>query len=167
MEILGNFGFKPELFIAQIVNFLILAYVFKRFLYKPILKVLREREEKIKQSLEDAEKATEALARAEEERDEIIKKATKEAEKIINQTREGAEKIKEDILSDAKSESDRIIKETRAQAKLEMEKIEKLARSTSLAMSQKILEEVIQTLLSREEKEKVIKKGFEQIKKIS
>ena len=52
MEILNNFGFQPTLFIAQIVNFLILAYVFKRFLYKPILKTLKDRQKTMKRTVQ-------------------------------------------------------------------------------------------------------------------
>src|SRR5665647_1757282 len=41
--------------IAQIINFLILVWLLKRFLYKPILKAIDEREEKIAAQIKDAE----------------------------------------------------------------------------------------------------------------
>ena len=65
MEILKNFGFEPVFFIAQIVNFLILFFVFKRFLYKPILKLLKERAREITKGLEDADNAKKTLEDAE------------------------------------------------------------------------------------------------------
>jgi len=40
--------------IAQIINFFILVWLLKRFLYKPILKAIDEREKKIASQLEDA-----------------------------------------------------------------------------------------------------------------
>jgi F-type H+-transporting ATPase subunit b len=48
MEILNQFGLDWKLFIAQIVNFLVIAYIFKRFLYKPILDALHKRNDAIK-----------------------------------------------------------------------------------------------------------------------
>jgi F-type H+-transporting ATPase subunit b len=42
--------------VAQIINFLILVYLLKRFLYKPILNAIDEREKRIASQLEDAAK---------------------------------------------------------------------------------------------------------------
>ncbi len=50
--------------IAQIINFLILVFLLRKFLYRPVLKVMQEREEKIKAQLTDAEEKQQA---AEEE----------------------------------------------------------------------------------------------------
>jgi len=108
---------------AQIVNFLILIYLLKRFLYKPILKAMAEREKKISDRLQQAaekrEKAeTEAKALAEERqelenkrvqlqaeakeeirqwRDEAMEKAKHEAEKVRDSWQESIEKEKEDF----------------------------------------------------------------------
>src|SRR5581483_10771761 len=98
MELFRDFGFEPTLFFAQIINFLILAYVFKRFLYKPILKVLKDREHKIKQGLKDADQAAADRQNAEAERERIIKQAGVEAEKILTETKKTAEEMKNQIL---------------------------------------------------------------------
>ena len=55
MDILENFGVEPVLLLAQIVNFAILLFILKRFLYKPILKVLEERKNKIETSMKQSE----------------------------------------------------------------------------------------------------------------
>lgn len=57
--------------IAQVLNFLILVWLLKRFLYKPILKAIDEREEKIASQIRDAE-AKDTLAK--KEHAEFIKK---------------------------------------------------------------------------------------------
>ena len=51
--------------IAQIVNFIVLVWLLKRFLYKPILKAIDEREKKIATQIKDAE-AKDALAKKEQ-----------------------------------------------------------------------------------------------------
>jgi F-type H+-transporting ATPase subunit b len=109
---------------AQIVNFLILIYLLKRFLYKPILRAMEEREKKISDRLQEAaenrEKAeTEAKALAAERqelenkkeqlqveakeeirkwRDEAMEKAKEEAEKVRHSWQESVEKEKEDFV---------------------------------------------------------------------
>lgn len=89
---------------AQIVNFLILVFLLHRFLYRPIVGHMTEREEKIKQRLEDAsDKQTQAQDQIEEYQrkcDEL----DKEAGKKIEQAEKQAEQRKEQILDKAKKD---------------------------------------------------------------
>src|SRR5690606_29631751 len=132
MEILEQFGFDPLLFIGQIINFLILFVVFKKFLYKPILTTLINRENKIKEGLKDAEKAHLAKESAEAERDVIIKNASQEAQTILADTKKAADELKATILEESKTEADKILASAREQAAIEMEKMKKEAAGISL-----------------------------------
>lgn len=165
MEILNEFGFNLGLLIAQIVNFLILAFVFKKFLYKPILKVLEDRRKTISKGLADSEKAAEALAKAEEERSNILREATKESQNIIAETKKNAENLKAEILEEARADADKIIREAKSQSELEMEKMRKEVATMSLALSKSILEKVVTEIFSKTEKEAIVKKGLQQIQK--
>ncbi|MBU2632677.1 F0F1 ATP synthase subunit B, partial [Patescibacteria group bacterium] len=49
MEIVKQFGLDPVLLVAQIVNFLILLFILKKLLYKPVLELLKKREDTIKE----------------------------------------------------------------------------------------------------------------------
>ena len=55
-EILKSFGIEGKILIWQAINFGILFAILWKFMYKPIRKVMKEREEKVKESLEKAEK---------------------------------------------------------------------------------------------------------------
>ncbi len=166
MEILRSFGFNPMLFIAQIVNFLILAYLFKRFLYKPILTVLQERQKKIAQGLSDAQKAAEDRLRAETERDMILKNASEEARKILDETKETAQQMREEILTQGRDEAEKIIHNAKEQAELEFEKMQTQAQKLSLALSEKILEQVTGDIFTKEEKDKIVKRSMQKIKSL-
>lgn len=52
----------PGLFVWTIVTFLLLLLVLAKFAWNPLLKILKEREELIQSSLEDAEKAQQELS---------------------------------------------------------------------------------------------------------
>ncbi|MFI5265448.1 MAG: F0F1 ATP synthase subunit B [Candidatus Levyibacteriota bacterium] len=166
MEILNQFGFEPVLFAAQIVNFLILAFVFKKFLYKPILKVLKERQRSIEKGLREAEEAHVTLAAAEEKKDAIIKAASKEAEEILGATKKGAEELKEQILTSAKLEAEKIISNARTQANLSMENVEKRAKKASLDNSMAILDKVLEKMFTRDEKEKILTRSVKTLKEL-
>jgi len=96
MDILNQFGVNPILLAAQIVNFFILLYLLKRFLYGPILKVLNERKKKIEESLKNAEEIEKKLREMTDKEAEIILKAGKEGEKIIREAGEYAAQLIED-----------------------------------------------------------------------
>src|SRR3989344_3238006 len=109
MEILKGFGFEPILFVAQIVNFLLLFIVFKKFLYKPILNILNEREKKIKEGMEDAENARILFEQAQREKESLLKKTAAETEKMLSATQKSALELKESMVQEAKKQSDIII----------------------------------------------------------
>jgi F-type H+-transporting ATPase subunit b len=163
MEILNQFGFDLKLFIGQIVNFLILFYLFKRFLYKPVRDVLAERQNRIRQGLEDSEKARVMLEQSRQEGAEMLKATRIEAEKIIENARSIAEQMRQDIAAQARAESEKIIAQSRAQAALEMEKMQGSVRYMSVDLSQKILLQVLQSVFSEEEKSKIMKRAVQQI----
>lgn len=165
MEILQNFGFEPVLFAAQVVNFLILAFVFKRYLYKPILKVLAERKSKIAQSLEDAQKAREALEEADEKRDAIIKKASTEGQKIIEEAKAGAEELKNELLTKSREDGEKIMRDAREQIDTEMQKAVSEVKGLALDLSQKVLERALSELFTKEEKDKILKRNITRLSK--
>ncbi len=165
MEILKNFGFEPGFFIAQIVNFLILAFVFKKYLYKPLLKVLNDRQEKIKTGLDEANQAHEALEKANVERDQLLQEAAREAEKILIETKAASEKIKEDMLSESKKAAEKILSAASNQAKLEIERIQKESKNLALDISKKVLDKVIEDMFTKEEKDKILKRNIQRLKK--
>ena len=127
MEKLGiNLGF----FIFQILNFTVVAILLYAWAYKPIVKMLEERKNKVAQGLEDARVAAEARENAEEEAksvladaqakaNEIVRDATQRADEVGNEVKAEAEKeavqIHEGALAEAKVERDRMLADMRGQ----------------------------------------------------
>lgn len=121
MEILNQFGINPLLLAAQVVNFAILLFILKRFLYKPILKVLEERKNKIETSLKNAEEIENRLLRTNDEVEKILAKALKQAEEIIDESKAaGIETVEE-----YKKTGEEILEKAYKQA-LEVKKAEKV-----------------------------------------
>jgi F-type H+-transporting ATPase subunit b len=79
MEILHEFGINPVLLVAQIINFAIVFWVLKKFLYKPILTMLKERQKEIKKGITDAEDARVLLEKTTQKEKEVLKKAQAES----------------------------------------------------------------------------------------
>ena len=164
MEILNEFGFDIKLFAAQIVNFLVIAFIFKKFLYKPILATLKKRKELIAKGLKDAQKASEALENAEEQKNKILNTASKESERILNEAKQQSQVTREEIINAAKTDVEKLMIQTRLQIKQEHENFMKDVKSTSLEMSRVILSEAVRELFDKKEQEILIKKGLTRLK---
>ncbi len=55
-------GINIPLFIAQLVNVILLIWLLKTFLYKPVLNMLNERTKRIQDSLSEAERMKAQMA---------------------------------------------------------------------------------------------------------
>jgi F-type H+-transporting ATPase subunit b len=97
-------------FFAQVVNFLILVYLLKRFLYGRILQAMDEREAKISRTFEEAErlkKEAEQSAQAFEAKNKAIQERHDE---LLNQAAKGAEEYKRELMGQAREEVDQVRK---------------------------------------------------------
>ncbi len=99
-EILHAFGIDWRLIVIQIFNFGVLAGVLWYFLYTPVLKLLSEREAKIKKGLEDAEAAERARNAADSEKTAILKEAHAEASHIVARGTAHAEEKERVLMSE-------------------------------------------------------------------
>lgn len=155
MEFIETFGLNPVLLLAQIVNFLILVYLLNRFLYKPVLSVLKTRQEKIEKGLEDAKKSEEFLEKAKIEYQQTLKQATDEAQKIYNDARENAEELRSLFEEQAKREKDQILREGREKLLGERVLMEKELMSKVLRVASEVVEKTLSVVLSGEDKKRI------------
>ncbi len=121
--------------IAQIINFLILVWLLKRFLYKPILTAIEERENKIASQLEDAESKKEE---AEKEQDEFRQKNEDfehKKKELMNKAVEESEDKRQKLLEEARNEAN----EFRSQLKKSSEEVQ---QNLSQEIEQKVQQEV-------------------------
>ncbi len=93
---------------AQLVNFLILLYLLKRFLYTRIIGAMNEREAKMVARFEEAarlKREAEEAARAYEEKNAALQG---QAEKLLNEAREAANRRQKELMDSARREVDAI-----------------------------------------------------------
>jgi F-type H+-transporting ATPase subunit b len=91
----NDFGVDWPHFIAQVISFGIVCFALHRWAYKPILKVLEERRNRIAEGLANAEKIKAELARTESSRQEVMNQANAQATKLIEEARAAAARVQE------------------------------------------------------------------------
>ena len=103
-SLISTFHIDLNLFIAQLVNFAIVFSVLYFFAFKPLVKVMAERTEKIDKSLRDADEIEHRLSLTETEKTDIINAAKKQAALIIEEADKKGEVRREEMLVRAKEE---------------------------------------------------------------
>lgn len=114
MEILNSLGIDPAVMIAQAVNFFVLLGILTFLVYKPVLKLLDERKERIQKAEEHAQLVEDKLARTEELTQRELKKTQQKAQEIINASKESAAAQEAAMVENAKQKVGKIVEEGRA-----------------------------------------------------
>lgn len=140
-----TFGLQPALFLGQLINFLIVLGVLWLFAYKPILKMLNEREAKIAKSVKDAEEIEKRVKANEKERDELLAQAQKEAQAMHAQAKIDSEARKVEMVEAAKREVERVIQKGKEQLKDEHTAMMLEARKDLVEIAVKAAAKIIST----------------------
>lgn len=151
MEILtdaaANIGFDWRMALAQLVNFLVIFYIVKRFIWPSIKGALETRKQKIEEGLNYAEEAEAKNRQAEEDYSRRIKEADEEAFSIVSDAHEQGKHAVERAHRKAEADSESIVAMGRsqiAQEKVEMHKaFSEEAANLVLAGVEKVLKEKI------------------------
>ena len=155
----------PGLYIWTIITFLLLFYVLAKFAWKPLLSMLEQRENLIKDSLENAEKAREELDKLNAESEAIISKARSEAQSILSEGKAAADKIKEDTITKAKDEANKIREDAQHQIQVEKDKAISDIRKEVVDISISVAEKLINKNISEQDNNTLIEESLKKINK--
>ena len=153
----------PGLFIWTIVTFLVLLALLAKFAWRPLLQALETRQESIRKSLDDAQKAKQELERLHAESAEIIRQSRIEADAIVSRSRGDAERVREEMKQKARAEADAIVKNAERQIQLETGRALQQIRREAVDLSVMIASKLIQRNLTKEDNERLIEEALEQV----
>ena len=122
-NMLETFGVHGPLFFTQLIAFIIVAILLKKFAYKPVLDMLEQRKARIAEAEVNAEKIKSELAATESARDKILEEARTEANKLIDETRSAAAELREAKTQEAISSAEAIIAKAQEASSAEHDKL--------------------------------------------
>ena len=155
----------PGLFIWTIITFLVLLGLLAKFAWGPLLAALDSRQEAIRKSLDDAQRARQELEQVQQESARIVAQARVEAEDVISRSRSDAERLREDIKQKAKAEADGIVKNAERQIQLETTRAIRQIRNEAIDLSVMIASKILQRNISKEDNQRLIDEALQQIEK--
>src|SRR5262245_22649605 len=132
----------PGLMIWTLVCFFITLFVLKRFAFGPIQKAIDERRERVRQSLEEADRARDEARNLLEEHRKLVAEARGEAENILSEARRVGEAQRERVREETEADRQRRLEETRRQIEAEtaraLEQIRAEVAELTLAAAEKV-----------------------------
>ena len=149
----------------MLVTFLIVLFLLKKFAWKPILDMIKEREESIENALSSAEKAKNEMASLKSSNEKILSDARLERDALLKEAREMKESMINEAKGKASAEADKIVSAAR-----ETINNEKMAAITELknqvaTLSIEIAEKVLRQQLASDEKQKAyVKQLLDEVK---
>lgn len=158
-----DFGVKPILLVAQIINFFILLLLLRKFLYGPLLKVLEKRKETIAESLKNAEAIEKKLQKTEEDREKELDKAAKDARQMLDEATKSAELIVAEAHTKAQSDIEEMLKKGRESIALDRDKMQQVLRDEVANMVGKSVSKVLEGLLDKDLQQKIAEKAIKNL----
>ncbi|MBI2024302.1 hypothetical protein HYT00_02875 [Candidatus Giovannonibacteria bacterium] len=108
-ELLSQLGINFKLLLSQGVNFLAVLAVLTFFIYRPLLKILNERRQKIEFGLKGAKEAEKKLAEIEAIKLQKLRESEEKAFSLIKDAEEKAGKREGEIISEANKKADELL----------------------------------------------------------
>ncbi len=146
----------PGLFIWTILTFLGLLGMLWWFAWGPLLKALQNRQETIRKSLEDADRAKQELERLQNESAEILRGARVEANGIISKGRSDAALLGEELEKKARNDAEAIVRDAKRQIEMEKSQALREIRNEVADLSVTIASKLVERNLSREDNVKLV-----------
>jgi F-type H+-transporting ATPase subunit b len=145
--------FSIGLFFWQLVLFIGLVLLLRKFAWKPILDAVEKREDGIKDALDAAEKAKLEMTNLQADNEKLLKEARAEREVMLKEARDIKNKTIDAAKNEAQEQANKIIEQ--AQTAIESEKKAAMAelKNHVAGLSLEIAEKVVRAELSNKDKQ--------------
>lgn len=149
--------------LISLANLIILSWLVKKFLFKPVQKMLADRQEALDQRYREADEAKEQAARDERYWMEKREGADKEADAILHKATESAKWRSDKMLEDAKEKAEGILRQAQTEAELERKKAIDGIKREIVDVSAVLAEKMLSREINMEDHRKLIDSVIENI----
>ena len=155
-----DLGINLPVLLIQLVNFTFLLLVLRLFVYKPILKMLDERRERIREGLNAADRGREQAAEAERQAAEQIEAARREGQTIIANAQQISQRLQEDGRQQAAQQAEALLERARSEIQLERDTAIAELRKEFADLTISAAEKVIGQSLDRSAHQRLIEQAL-------
>jgi F-type H+-transporting ATPase subunit b len=143
-------GIDARSLLFQVINFGVLLVLLKMFAYKPILKVLQQRQQTIEESLKNAKLVEENKRKMEDEHQAVLVRAHQEAKDIVAKGERRAQEVAADIQKKAQEQAERSLEEAQSKMTQQAQEIKSQLKQETLMLVAAATEKIIHEKLDPE-----------------
>lgn len=152
--------------IFQIINFTVLIFLLRKYLYRPVLKILEQRAKKIYDGLDAAEKSIEEREKIEKQKKKMMVEAERNASQILEGARLRSKKLEKQLLEKTELELETKQKRAERLAKTRLMGMEEDLRKRFAKSVVETTEALLKDTLGHKEQHTIIKRQIERLKQI-
>jgi F-type H+-transporting ATPase subunit b len=156
MELLTKLGIDWRILIAQLINFGVLLAVLSYFVYKPVLKLIDDRREKVKKAMETAERIEKEKLELDQVRTGRLREADSEAGKMLEAAKVEAERTRTEIITTAQREAEQMMSKAREQMERERADMIRSLQETLAGVIVQMTEKILEREFSKTDQERII-----------
>ncbi len=160
----GLFGLNWPLFIAQLINFTIILFVLWKWVWDPVTKGLADRNEKIDNSLKEAERINNERAEFDTWKQGEMAKVRQEASGVLNEAKTTAETLRKQTLEQTKLEQNKLVEQTQTKLAQEKNKLVDEAKKEIAGLIIQSTEVILQEKLTTKRDQEMIDKALKQLR---
>lgn len=158
------FDINPGLSIWTTVVFVLLVIVLGKFAWKPLLQSLQDREQKIRDSLDQAERARAEAAELLKQNERNMAKAEEEYQKIVRDAKALGEKMREEIVAKAHQQAQHELQAAKEEIQRDIEAAKQQLREEVADLAVKAAGKILDETLDPAKHRKIIDEAVDQLK---
>ena len=160
---IGAFNINLKAFIFQLITFVIVLLVFKRWVLPPLLRTLEDRRATLEKNLTQAQETQAALARAEAKAEEILARARAQADEALAEAKKSGVAVVASAETAAEQRTALIIKETEARLAIERTKLRQALKAELADLVANATEVILHQKLDEKTDRKLIEQSLREI----
>ena len=165
-SLLSSFGIEWKLLLAQLVNFGILVFVLWKLVYKPILKVLDDRQKAAKDAVEKESSIAAKLLETKELQAKALAEARIHGEKMIKDAEISAANLKKKLSEEASVSAQKIVSDAEARMRSEQEKFQAELKKEVVGIVASAIESTVGKYLDHGAKQKLAEEASHEALKV-
>ena len=148
--------------VAYLINFVLLLAILSLFVYKPVMRALDQRSDRIRESLEAADRAREEAATSRAAIEGQVSEARREGQRLLEQAREAADRYREEEMSRARQEAQHFVERARTDIQRERDAAVAEVRTNFGDLAITAAERVIRRSLDRQAHQELVAQVLEE-----
>jgi F-type H+-transporting ATPase subunit b len=157
------FDINPGLMVWTVATFVVLVLVLSKFAWKPLLQMLKDREDTIRQALDMAEKARADAAELLRQNEKNLAKAEVEYQKIIREGKAFAEKLKDEVVAKAHQQAQREIQHAKEEIQRDVDAAKQQLRSEVAELAVQAAGKILDETLDPQKHKKIVDNFLNQL----